>query len=434
MMSFISLISIFGWGRAIFGRLMLGRSVLEKLSLSYLTGLLILTLGLFFANILGLAITPVLTNALSIIGALIFFIYLYLDRVLGKLRITTSTHSRPYFLALLTLATIVLLYGLWGVVATWDALTLYDFRALRLIEFGYLDQVARLQGSYFYSYPLFTSLAHAYLYLASWSSPLILYALLYLSLLISFYYLLRNFASSNTSLLGTLLVAIAPHYFWHSQIAYTNLPYSIYLSLGTLYLYIYQKNGRVVDLLLGVILSAGSTWIRSAEPFWLINLAYALYLVISRKGYRHLPTVILINLAIERIWKIYSASMQSKVAESTLSQISSTTTTLVSTISPDKMTLITSATLYFFNHAMRPYLPVLLLFAVSIFIKIISKSRDYALDTVTLGYYAISFAGTLVFASSQSYWSNIPGSLERMMIFISIPIIYNFSLNLKKIL
>src|SRR5690606_36372601 len=108
------------------------------------------------------------------------------------------------------------------------ALALYDYRAkVKAVE-GSMQQGPSL--GYFFQYPPYTSLLHVFSYIFSIDRPKIIYSCLYLSFLITFFALLRRSNTSSIALTGTLLLAIDTFVFRHSTMAYTNLPYVIFLS------------------------------------------------------------------------------------------------------------------------------------------------------------------------------------------------------------
>ena len=403
----------------------------------FLLGSGFVTLSLFIMNWLGVPVS-LLSLALSV--TIFASLYLLYKRFVPKdpVRQKEAWSKVDYFFLtiIILLLLVVMINGLWGVVSTWDALTLYDFRALRIVETGSIAQSAQIQGNYFYAYPLFTSLAHVSLYLLGLTSPMIFYALLFTSFVFAFYQLLHRTLSRAWALFGSLLVIIAPHLFWHAQIAYTNLPYTIYLGLGAVYILEYARTGNRRDALFGAILTGLSTWVRSVEPFWLINIFTLLLITLSKQKFFDFLLSLVLFIPLERVWKVYVAMAHNVVAPTALGQVTNavktvatvvTNTTVSTSISKPIYPVIT----YFFANAVRPFVPVLALFALGIFFKVIHKSRAWLGEFMVFSYYCVAFYGTYIFSISQSYWDDIPGSLERMMMFISPIIIYNLFISIK---
>lgn len=404
----------------------------ERLALGNLLGWGIFTFVLFLINITGVSLTG---SNMGLTLALLLSLSVMIKRSKPaknlKKKHNWTKLEKILFVILGVILGIVLVNGVWGVVNTWDALTLYDFRSLRILETGSIAQSALIQGDYFYSYPLFTSLSHVWLYSLGLSSPMIFYAGIYLSLVTVFFFRLRKSVSRTLALVGALMLAIAPHYFWHAQIPYTNLPYSAFLGLGAVYI----LSGMPI---VGALLTGLSAWTRSVEPFWIANLLILVGMGIWRKDYLRTIFSLIVITPFERAWKIYVAHIHNVATANPVAQVVSTTKSIAldvasSSSSPDKISIFADSLQFFIANAVRPYLPILILFSLSIALKIYRKSNNWWGELLVLMYFGIAYAGTYIFASSQPYWNEIPGSLERMMMFISIPTMYSFILNIKTI-
>lgn len=402
-----------------------------RLALSYLIALPLLTLLMFGSNLLGLPLTK--TNVLILLGiTLLPLIYLY-PRLPHFHPPTTSSSrlNKVLKVIIISLLTIVLVNDSYRIVGEWDSLTLYDFRALRIVETGSIAQAAQIQGSYFYSYPLFTSLFHAFMYLLGFGSPMLLYGLIFVSFITIFYTLLKSRVGESLALVGSLLLILAPHLFWHAQIAYTNLAYTSYLSLGALFLVNYHSNKNSLYAMLGMFLTGVSVWVRSTEPFWLGNLLLFLWISLSNHRFRDTLSGLFVFYPLQQIWKRYVAAMFHPLG-STLSQIQGSVETIATTVaSPSYYHLLVETLLFFTASVIRPYAPVLLLLFVSLVLQFLQRKFAWPLILLILFDLAIALVGTYTFAITQSYWREIPGSLERMMMFISPFIIYLFITTLK---
>ncbi len=172
------------------------------------------------------------------------------------------------FVCLLTLIVgYTFIQNLYWPVFDWDALALYDFRAMVISRTG--DMLDGIRRGYFLHYPPYTSLLHSINYILGDHHPKVWYSLLFLAMLLIFYSLLRRDTSRKVALLGTCFLAIVPVLFDHAQMAYTNLPHAIFVGLGYLFFMIWWRSGRRADLLIGSFLVAFSLWIRDTEPFWI---------------------------------------------------------------------------------------------------------------------------------------------------------------------
>lgn len=397
-----------------------------RLALSYLIALPLLTLFMFGGNLLGLPLTK--TNAFLLLGITLFpLVFLYPHLPNYRAPITSSSKlSKVLKVIIISLLVIVIVNDSYRIVGEWDSLTLYDFRAQRIVETGSIAQAAQIQGSYFYSYPLFTSLFHAFMYLLGFGSPMLLYGFIFVSFITLFYTLLKSRVGESLALVGSLLLILAPHLFWHAQIAYTNLAYTSYLSLGALFLVNYYSNKNSLYAILGMFLTGVSVWVRSTEPFWLGNLI--LFLFTTLASFRLLDTLsgLLIFYPLEQLWKRYVTAMFHPLG-STLSQIQGSVQTVATAVtSPNYYQLITESLLFYTSSVLRPYAPVLLLFFVSLVIQVTKRKFNFLLPALIIFDLTIALVGTYTFAITQSYWREIPGSLERMMMFISPLIIYLF--------
>lgn len=411
------------------------RSILENFSYGYLLGWPLFTLALFLGNLLGLNFGRYESTILLLVLIFIMFITRFFSKS-SQLPISTKSAINKYTITdyLLFLFIIILLLNnfisdMYRVVSDWDAITLYDFRARMFAQSGTMSEAITAQGGYFYSYPLHTSLVHAWYYIFGYVSPMTYYAGLFISFITVFYYAVRRFSSRTKSLIATLMLIISPHLFWHAQIAYTNLPYSIYLGLGTIFILSYSRTHLRSDALFGAIFTGLSLWMRSVEPFWLINMVALLSLTLWRRQYLNTVLSLTIFVPLERVWKLFTALSQGRSsAGSIVSQATGTLSTVTSQAS-----VLPVVIPYFLHNAIKPFTSVILLLVVVVIYKLATRSRDWLGEFMVAGYFALAFYGTYVFALTQPYWNQIPGSLERMMMFISIPIIYIFAYSTKRL-
>ncbi|KKR53904.1 MAG: hypothetical protein UT88_C0005G0012 [Candidatus Woesebacteria bacterium GW2011_GWD2_40_19] len=183
----------------------------------------------------------------------------------------------------------------------WDSVVLYDFRGHVFAETGFMKE-AFIDG-YYYNYPLLTSLAHTIVYLGGGRYPQFLYSIFYLSLGVGFYGLLREFVSRKTGIFFTLVLLLAQPLFYHSLISYTNLPFTVYISLGAISIYLWDKKKEVGYLILSALLVGLSTWTRFNEPFWLATLLVVFIVSIYRKKVWNFALYSLFFFPIREVWK-----------------------------------------------------------------------------------------------------------------------------------
>ncbi|KKU16942.1 MAG: hypothetical protein UX25_C0020G0008 [Candidatus Woesebacteria bacterium GW2011_GWC2_45_9] len=256
-------------------------SVIEDLGLSYILGIGIFAWLMYSLSGLGLKIT--LGNYLTILILLITLFYLVFGRrfnIFAKLRKLLGGkvfEKREKILIgfIVILLVIAFVHAIYWPVNVWDSLVLYDFRAKVISEKGFFLQISR-DFEYFAHYPPLTSLAHVWIYLLNGSNPRILYFLFFLAFIGVFYAKLRERLRRFSSLFLLLLLVSIPALLHHSTFSYTNLPYTIYLSLGFIYLHDFLVDKNTNSLKISAILLGLSTFTRQHEPFWLVGILLTL--------------------------------------------------------------------------------------------------------------------------------------------------------------
>jgi len=199
----------------------------------------------------------------------------------------------------------------------WDALALYDYRAVRFFETKSLAQSVLTNYlplvTYNYGYPFFTSLLHAFVYLLGGSNPQFIYSLIYLAFIICFYYCLARRTSKIISMLVTLVLATTPSFIYQSTVSYTNLFYSFYLGMGTIYLWEWIADRKNSYFAISAIFLGLSTFIRSQEPFWIMNLFFVFIYCLKVKEYKKIIVYGVIFFLIRQPWIIYRDSVYASV-------------------------------------------------------------------------------------------------------------------------
>jgi hypothetical protein len=173
----------------------------------------------------------------------------------------------------------------------WDAVALYDARAKFLLAGFKFSEMVSLsiydnKNSYYYlMYPPYTSIAHYFWYRAGFNQPVVLLYSFYLVLFAwGLYTLTKERLGSTWSLIFVILVIANKDIFLSSLNGYTNLPFSIYLTLGILLLANYLKEEKNWQLFYGVFLIGTSQWIRIIEPIWISAIFAYLFLAIKKKN------------------------------------------------------------------------------------------------------------------------------------------------------
>jgi len=253
---------------------------LERLGLGFF-----LTFGLIGFSLFGLTLLniPLNTNIAYMFVGLSCISFLLSIKDFRGIRIS------GWWRLIVILIGISFLTNLYQPPITWDSLTLYDFRA-KLFANGmsYRDLFLNLSkyggdfGYYTNGYPPLISLVTSLSYLINESvMPLFSGALLAFVLL--FYSLMTKYASKKVGVIFSLILASTSIIFYHSTIYYSNLFYSILLSLSVLYLYDFSNTKKTKSLLLCYFLLIISSWVRMTEPFYILIFVISIMVTIPQK-------------------------------------------------------------------------------------------------------------------------------------------------------
>lgn len=263
-----------GYLLALFFRL----TLLEKIGLSCFLGSAWLTLWLFILSCLGnipfssSLIVYILTFSCIGLGLLVWwsgkrsFCWPQVQRFWQQ----PSRLEKILIVSLITICFFTLVENWIWPITDWDSIAFYDFRAKIIVATGFIQGGQDL--NYFFGYPPYTSFLHAASYVFGISQSKVWYSWIYASFLLVFFAVLRKKVGRARALLGTLIVATQPLFFDHAMIAYTNLAYVAFLTLGIIYLWQWWERSCASDLVLGILLITLSTWVRLAEPFWIVGV------------------------------------------------------------------------------------------------------------------------------------------------------------------
>ncbi len=420
----IVVISIVG---VLFSLLFTGKKLnIESIGLSMLLGPLAVTYTHFLAYQyldvpFNLRTLFVVIAGLVLIGILLLFLHGQKLR-LDIRQSTVRSFSKPAKLLIGVISLVigfVWLQNLVWPIFEWDALTLYDFRGRILATEGMFTQ--DILTKYFFGYPPFTSLLHSYGYMAGVVYIKIWYAYLYTGLILTFYAWLRKDTTRMLALFGALLLAISPHILSHGLIAYTNLPYALYFSLGSLYILDWLKSDSRAALLVGSIMVAGSSWVRLTEPFWVI----AILLIIAGVAWKKKEIItgvfaVFLIIFARQPWLQFRAAIHDLNTSTALNQVVNN----VNKGSDSYLQYLYSVpeVIPFVAEALEKVVATFILLLL-LSLMIVVKNRDYNLlryHIVWLAAVGIILYGTFALSVSTDYWNKIPGSLTRMSIFLVI--------------
>jgi hypothetical protein len=363
--------------------------------------------------------------------ALFLFFYKRAGLYLKNLKAFMASKRWSWFeVVFITFSILLILRGLYMPVAGWDAYAMYDGRAKYLLSgmnFSELKEFNRYEDTnylYYFGYPPMTSIAHLTLYLSDFSSPMVLYSLLYVSFTIFSYLILDNLVLRKPAKKIFFLTAVAsPLILEQATIAYTNLP-MIALLVGALYFLIkFSSRKGFRELVLFALLLAFSNWTRILEPLYFALLTPFVFVVfldrkfsLGRKFF-YLMVVALVVLAPRIVWQQYVTSRVGGIGD-TMPPAG----TIISRL-PNSLLLANLTEVAFFIYiALRPvrlYLALLIL-SLSLLFLYINKVKGGVLIIVSviilLG--SIMFVGTLYMSVTFDWWDEIPGSFLRSSLVI----------------
>lgn len=399
----------------------------EKIALGYILGIGIFTFCWFLTNLFGVPYSKV--GALILILLLILITSLINKLVSGSFirkinfelnyfkKLNSLQKTTSWLIVFLLLSAIVA--NLYWPVRYWDSLVMYDFRAKLFAETGFMN-TAISQG-YFSAYPLLTSLAHTLVYVTGFGNPSFIYGLFYISMVTLFFENFRKFNLNKTfTLLLTLLAAVSPRIFDHTQWAYTNLPYTIYIVFGSIYLYWGIKSKDIGSYLLSAVLIGLSTWTRSTEPFWLtyFGLAFIAAFFIKKWLWPFVYSTTFVSLMMP--WRIFQANID-KSSANVAKQVIETSNFATQNL---QINVIKPAIDFFVTNVVKMYLIYFILLTIIVLFKVVTKSKKWFFVAIIICNLILALVGTIVFSRSQTGWQDIPDSLSRMVMFMPPLIIF----------
>jgi len=436
LISIISLLGIFTFGFFI-ADILLGRKshILERVAVGFLLGSGIFTFVLFLAN-WKLNIPFGLKESLLILFTLNLASFLLNVFFAKKIKVKNIFNYNFNFkegfenlnlLEKIIIGLILFLFfsslvrNLYWPVLDWDALALYDFRAKVFLTDKSLVNAA-LNNDYFVHYPLYTSLMHLFIYQAGLSNPLFIYSFLYLCFIIVFHFSLRRYVSRFRSLIFTLILTFTPEFFGHSMMAYTNLPYSIFISLGVFYLYRWIKEYDFYILVLSALLVSLSSWVRITEPFWMVPILVFVFFSIKKKKWKELILFPLTVYSTYYLWKSFMTFTFSLLNINPLVPVSSYFSILFNFDIARWLEVFD----YLYKSVFSTWGALFFAFLISIAFAFYrrEKSENRIFLFVILVFFVFLIVGTYLFSFTDSSWRAIPDSARRMSMFLIPLIIY----------
>lgn len=439
-MSFLFQFILLVFGGALLGRTLLPKShKLESLGVGFLMNIGVFTFLWFVLNILGFPYNSTVSLVALTSLLLVFFMLfslMYKKRVLvemsGLLNIKLKKLNKiemVFVIVIVFLFLSSLANNLYWPVKDWDSLALYDFRALVFKSTGNMNEGIEL--GYFFQYPLFTSLFHTWIYVNGLNNPMFIYSLIYMSFIIVFYYSLRSFSGRATSLFWTSVVTSLPLIYGHSTIAYTNLSYSVFFVLASIYLYKYSLSFSRGELITSSILLSLSIWTRYSEPFWIGSIIVAILFTLLKRKYLDLLIYLIIIFGSRYLWIEYLSAMNLGIGSDSRYM----TNSILMAMRVFDFGHIVEVINFFYKNIITSWSLLFSSFAVVLLMSWLKDFRSILFDGYVIQvmlYLAILVLGTYVFAATFVGWQEIPDSAVRMAMFFPPMFIYFIAININK--
>lgn len=393
------------------------QNTFSTLGLSFPLGIGIFTLLMFVSNLLGFRFNLLNESLILLIFSIPVILLrrnelkeLFGNRLRSLKNSKISLVEKVMLGVLIFLVVTSLVNTLYWPVHIWDSLVLYDFRGHVFAQTGFMKDA--FINDYYTNYPLLTSLAHTIIYIAGGRYPQFLYSLYYLSLGLTFYGFLREFVSRKIGLFATLILLIAQPLFYHSMLSLTNLPFSVYLSLGAICVFLWNKKREVGYLILTALLVGLSTWTRSNEPFWAAILLIVFIVSIYHKKIWETVLFSLFFFPIREAWKVFQSSLNGTNILTT-GEIAGYSRTFPLIFNLERWPQVIG---YLYINVFRPWGAVFVAFIVAtIALFLLRKQREYFLIFfITFIFLVVLIAGTLQLSISTDYWYRIGDAAERL--------------------
>lgn len=430
MFLILALLILWGWGILITLLTVPEISALERLSLGWVLGLGLSTVLIFIALFSNIAVEPL--KILFFLLILIWFLSFFLRKKLFLFRLQLkrsflgfkrfNTLEKFLLFGIIFLCFYVLVVSFYWPVHAWDAITLYDFRGKILAD--PVSAFSYLRGEFnwfYYGYPLLTSLSHSFVYLFGGSNPLFLSGFFYIAFGLMFYGALREFSSRKLSLLGTFLLLAHFQMIRHIILAYSNLPYLVYFSMGTIYLLIWMVKKKEGYFLIGGLLVGLAVWTRDQEPFWFVNLLIVTGYALFQKKFVY-PFILAFLVAMPRFfWGAFKDKVAGPIF-GTSDQFQNSFNQLIQMPNFERIKEVSVFLYGVMVGAWGP--PILLLFLVILFLsrKDLRQIKNFSLEKtknfylllfIFLNFVAL-FLGTYILSFNLSAWKDISDSVARI--------------------
>ncbi|MDX2188968.1 MAG: hypothetical protein SFY32_03820 [Bacteroidota bacterium] len=317
-MGIFAFILFFILGFALVNRFANTLSIIEKIGFSFPIGLGLVTVLMFLLDIskVGITIAPIL---LGVIILIILFGYPLFKTTrlywIDSFKLLNIKYSFGWFFLIGFI--IYLLYGITSKGLYWppaehDSLTGYDLQAKMIANEG---TFVTSQFDYPYNstydlarfiYPPLSSAGFALAYIFGFDNSKITVILLFYSLLISFYGLIRKSINDTWALLFTFFMMITPEMFSHASLSLTNLPNTVYTSISVICLYYWLISNDKSYFIISLSCMFLSNWSRSDSIVFVIaTLAVILFFNLKNIQWKNIIIYGVISIIPFIVWGLF---------------------------------------------------------------------------------------------------------------------------------
>jgi len=188
---------------------------------------------------------------------------------------------------------------------TWDALAIWGTKGKAIFSLGSVQAVKDYGAKPYY--PLNIPIAMAVFYYFGEPFVKSIFSLYFVAILMVFYGSLKRCGCGYVASAGTLMLAVTPFVFFHSTIAYANLPMAFYYMASVIYLYQFFRDNNRSFLVLSSILVGVGCWTRAEGLIWLFpNLVVLSIYALMRKQWLDPILYLAPILAFFLPWSVFS--------------------------------------------------------------------------------------------------------------------------------
>ena len=248
-------------------------SLAELFGFSFLIGIGLETVLLFLLDIMQVHYSQPILMGLNI-AAIFFLTYKYSvnkSEVEHKLEEFKTSAKSVNYVALFLFCIIAYLFyaimikNLFWPPAETDSITSFDKLGRIMAAEGRLKISLfqyNLQGAAGVYPPLFHG-SFAYVYIFGAETPKIVITLFFLSLLLVFYQMVKNYVGSTAAMLFTLILMATPEMYAHAALGLGNMPTAAYICAAVLSTYTWLDKGWNKYFWTGATMMGFSVWMRS---------------------------------------------------------------------------------------------------------------------------------------------------------------------------